>query len=114
MVACRVKAPYAAPIPQPLPDGADSERAQQHVAEIQNGIIPGMDFGAQKLDGSDDFDITFTEKLNEAESIARQELGESYRLVEMGEQATIDCLLNELAVQERLDAMVEKCLKRLL
>jgi len=35
-------------------------------------------------------------------------------IVEMGEEATVDYLMKDLALQERLDAMIDKCLKRLL
>jgi len=49
-----------------------------------------------------------------AEDQARKDLGASYELVEIGETATMDRLLQDLAVVERLDAMIDKCLKRLL
>lgn len=91
-----------------------AERAQQRMTQIRHAIVPGMDFGVPKSDKSDDFDKTFTEKWHAGESQARDELGELYGLVEMGEEATIDRLLRDLAVEERLDAMIDKCLKRLL
>jgi hypothetical protein len=49
-----------------------------------------------------------------AESEAQEELGESYEFVEIGETATFDGLTGELAIQERLDAAIAKCLKQLL
>jgi hypothetical protein len=49
-----------------------------------------------------------------ADRQARKELGEAYELAEIGEPATIDRLLQELGVEDRLDAMIDKCLKRLL
>ena len=49
-----------------------------------------------------------------AEDQARKDLGASYELVEIGETATMDRLLQDLAVVERLDAIVDKYLKRLL
>jgi len=54
------------------------------------------------------------EAIQAAEDQARKEFGATYDLVEIGETATVDCLMNELAVQDRLDAMLDKCLKRLL
>ena len=48
------------------------------------------------------------------EDQARKDLGANYELVEIGEVATVDRLLQDLAVVERLDAMIDKCLKRLL
>jgi len=75
-------------------------------------MVPGMDM--PKSDESVEFDRTFTEKWRAAETQARNELGEQYALVEMGEEATVDCLMKELEVQDRLDSMIDKCLKRLL
>jgi hypothetical protein len=49
-----------------------------------------------------------------AEKQARKELGEKYALVEIREAVTIDRLLQDLAIEERLDAMIDRCLKRLI
>ena len=49
-----------------------------------------------------------------AEDQARKELGDDYELVEIGEIASVDQLMKDLEVQDRLDAMIDKCLKRLL
>jgi hypothetical protein len=49
-----------------------------------------------------------------ADDQARKDLGANYELVEIGEAATVDRFLQDLAVVERLDAMIDKCLKRLL
>jgi len=49
-----------------------------------------------------------------AEDKAREELGEVYELAELGETANVDRLLRDLGVEDRLDAMIDKCLKRLL
>jgi hypothetical protein len=49
-----------------------------------------------------------------AERQARKELGEVYELAEIGKTATVDGLLRALGVEERLDAMIDKCLKQLL
>ena len=48
------------------------------------------------------------------EDQARKDLGANYVLVEIGETATMDRLLQDLAVEERVDAIIDKCLKRLL
>jgi hypothetical protein len=45
---------------------------------------------------------------------ARKELGSACKLAEIGEIATVERLMAELAVQERLDVMIDKCLKQLL
>jgi len=49
-----------------------------------------------------------------AEDEARKELGARYALVEIGETATVVRLLQDLEIEERLDAMIDKCIKRLL
>jgi len=48
------------------------------------------------------------------EEAAREELGPTYRLVEVGNAATFGGLSEDLDIQERLDNAIEKCLKRLL
>ena len=48
-----------------------------------------------------------------AERQARKELGGAYELAEIGDAATIDRLLQDLEVEDRLGAMIDKCLKRL-
>ena len=54
------------------------------------------------------------ENLRIAEDCARDELGAIYKLVELGQAATFDGLAKELEVEERLDALIDRCLKRLL
>jgi hypothetical protein len=49
-----------------------------------------------------------------AEDQARKDLGDAYELVEIGDTATVDGLLEDLEVQDRLDSIIDKCLKRLL
>jgi hypothetical protein len=53
-------------------------------------------------------------QLEIADREARKDLAEAYELTEIGEPATFDRLLQELGVEERLDAMIDRCLKRLL
>jgi hypothetical protein len=52
--------------------------------------------------------------LQASEDQARKELGDRYALVEIGAAATVDRLWQDLAIVERLDAMIDKCQKRLL
>jgi len=49
-----------------------------------------------------------------AERQARKELGGAYELAEIREPATIDRLLQDLEVEDRLSAMIDKCIERLL
>ena len=48
------------------------------------------------------------------ENHTRRLLGDTYELVEIGDAATLDGLMKELATEERLDIMIDRCLKRLL
>ena len=45
---------------------------------------------------------------------ARKDLGTSYDLVEVGDESTIAGLLKQLEIEERIDGLMDKCLKRLL
>lgn len=49
-----------------------------------------------------------------ADKEAQVQLGEALELVEAGDVATTDYLLNELSIIERLDQMIDRCLKQLL
>jgi hypothetical protein len=60
-----------------------------------------------------EFDVSAT-RIEEAVDDAREELGEVYALVEIGPLATLDRQLEELQVEERLDGMIDRCIKRLL
>ena len=52
--------------------------------------------------------------LQATEDQARKELGDRYALVEIGATATVDRLLQDLVIEERLDARIDACIKRLL
>jgi hypothetical protein len=49
-----------------------------------------------------------------ADAEARKELGDKYELIEIGAIATLDHLMKEIAVEDRLDVMIDRCMKRLL
>src|SRR5258708_344541 len=49
-----------------------------------------------------------------AEEQARRELGDTYKLIDIGKPATINGLIEELDIMERLDGLISKCLKQLL
>jgi hypothetical protein len=44
---------------------------------------------------------------------ARKELGDVSKLVDVGEVATSGYLLDQLAIEDRLDGVIDRCLKRL-
>jgi hypothetical protein len=49
-----------------------------------------------------------------ADKEAQVQLGEALELVEAGDVTKTDHLLNELSIMERLDQMIDRCLKQLL
>jgi hypothetical protein len=87
-----------------------AELARKRMREIRDAVIPTI--GTPKSDERGE--RTFTESWRAAKTQACKELGVLYDLVEMGEAATIEGLTRELEVQDRLDGMIERCLKRLL
>ena len=54
------------------------------------------------------------EEMRVAQDRLRKDLGDIFKLVEIGETATFDGLKNELDIRERLDSLIDKCVKRLL
>jgi hypothetical protein len=87
-----------------------AELARKRMREIQDAVIPTI--GAAK---SDEFgERTFNERHHAARNQARKELGVLCELGEMGEAATFEGLVDELAVHDRLDASIDRCIKRLL
>jgi hypothetical protein len=87
-----------------------AELARKRMREIQEAVIPMV--GAPRTD--EPGERTFAERWSAAKTQARKELGVLYDLAEMGEAATIEGLARELEVQDRIDGMIERCLKRLL
>lgn len=87
--------------------------SQQWTAQIYSAMVPAIGEDTRPAVESH-VERTFDEKCQAAEQQARQELGELYELVEMGEAATMEALMQDLQVQERLDAVVDRCIKRLL
>ena len=54
------------------------------------------------------------EELRAKEDNLQKELGESWGLLEMGQASTIDYALKEATIIDRLDAMIDRCVKRLI
>jgi hypothetical protein len=82
------------------------QRCQQIMNEVvgQDAIDPSLGY----------YEVGREEKIQAAEDQARKEFGATYDLVEIGETATVDRLMSDLDVQDRLDAMIDRCLKRFL
>jgi hypothetical protein len=55
-----------------------------------------------------------SEEWRNYQACLKEKIGNNVDLVKMGEDATVDCLMYELDVQDRLGAMIDKCLKRLM
>ncbi|MGB6464835.1 MAG: hypothetical protein WBF27_01410, partial [Xanthobacteraceae bacterium] len=49
-----------------------------------------------------------------AEAQIRTELADTLELMGVGDIATVEHLMNDLEVQDRLDSLIDRCLKRLL
>ncbi len=94
-----------------------AELARRRRDQIRYEKVPGekIDYPDLTLLFREEVDPAVREAaIRAAEDQARKELGEIYGLVEIGETATIDCLMKELDVRDRLDAMFDKYIKRLL
>lgn len=84
-----------------------AQQAQKRRSAIYSSLAP-PEFALRSFDASN------PEAIRAAEEQARKELGEAWELTEMGEAATTDHLLIELSVVDRLEGMIDRCLKRLL
>jgi hypothetical protein len=74
--------------------------------EIEDEIVPPLAIGSHAI---------LKQKARQSvDEQARQELGDIHELIDIGEPATISGLMNELDIKERLDDMINRCLKQLL
>jgi hypothetical protein len=93
-----------------------AELAQDRADEICNEKqekLDSMAFGAETVAARTQYRQEQQKGRRNAEIQARSELGEVYTLVEIN-VATFDNLTSELDMDERIDALIDKCLKRLL
>jgi len=94
-----------------------AEIARERVTQIKREKVPGdvqSDFPIlgnwQRVDPA-----VREAAIRDAENQARRELGDdAYALAEIREIATIDRLMRDLDVQDRLDGIIDRCYKRLL
>jgi hypothetical protein len=91
-----------------------AESVQRRMRELRAAMIQRADQVSPKLEEVSEFQKTFVEKWAVAETQAREELGDQHALIELGQAATIEGLLRDLEVLERLDALIDRSLKRLL
>jgi hypothetical protein len=101
-------------LPRSEPDGQPTESSQLANRRYQKII-------SENVPSDELHPLSFTdpavvrEGYRAAEEQARQELGDVYKLIDIGEPATIDGLMKELDIKERLDGLIDdRCLKRLL
>jgi phage gp16-like protein len=63
---------------------------------------------------TDTDDLAVAEASNKtADAQAREELGEYYKFVEMGDEVNVHKMLERFEIEERLDGMIDRLLKRL-
>lgn len=91
-----------------------AKRVQRHMRHMSATAMQATDSGVQNGHDQSELERRFMEKWNVIEGRVREEFGELYVLVEMGEEVTLDGLKDELEVQSRLDATIDRCIKRLL
>ena len=94
-----------------------AEAARERASAIRSEMIPSTTPPSDLPLIEDDWsppDPADVEAATEAaEAQARKELGEDYKFVEMGDLATATQMLADLEVEERLNAMIDRLLKRL-
>jgi hypothetical protein len=86
-----------------------AEMAKGRQSEIIREKLPEPDYYISDMDPAER-----KERYRAAKEQARQELGDTYELIDIGEPATIEGLMKELDIKERLDGLISKCLKQLL
>jgi hypothetical protein len=93
-----------------------AELANSRYQEIEKEKVPRLyHYSDHSVDSYEVLDpAAAPEGYRAAEEQARQELGDIYKLVDIGRPATLDGLMKELDIKERLDGLIYKCLKQLL
>jgi hypothetical protein len=95
-----------------------AEAARKRYSAITSEMVPSAKFRFEleylKEDSIPADPAEVEAATNAAEERARQELGEDYKLIEMGDLATSAQLLADLEVEERLDARIGKLVQELM
>src|SRR5262249_47304166 len=81
--------------------------------ELARRKIPNSIYKVSLYEGEDEDRPAREEAVRAGEEQARDELGDEYELTE-GDAATVDRLMADLAVEDRLDSAIDRCVKRLL
>ena len=91
-----------------------AELAKERHQKIRSEKVPGADLLPFIVFDDDIGSAVAREGYRAAEKQARQELGDIYQLIDIGEPAAVKGLMKELEIKERLDGLISKCLKQLL
>jgi hypothetical protein len=91
-----------------------ADLVKQRISEIHDELVPQIDYDFSSLipDTRDPEKVKIATKA--ADQQAQKELGQFYELALLGDVATVDYLQKELSLIERLDGMIDRCIKRLL
>jgi hypothetical protein len=85
--------------------------ASSRIESIRSQLVSQVD-GLRLISPSDPEEVKAAEKT--ADESALKELGPFYELGKLGDVATIEYLDKELSLVDRLDGMIDRCIKRLL
>jgi hypothetical protein len=93
----------------------NAKRAGSRFLEIGIEKLPWGDSPSLAEDLNEDDPNPADEAIRAAEDQTRKEFGDDvFELVDMGEMGKIESIMSDFELQDRLDALVEKSLKRLL
>jgi hypothetical protein len=91
-----------------------AERARNRRSEIINKTVDRTEYVPPLSCVEPPDPVKQAAQMRAAEEQTPKELGDAHELITIGEAATFDGLTKELDVKERLDACIDRCLKRLL
>jgi hypothetical protein len=97
---------------QNLPTYRKADAAKARFAKIKHELVPRLQVQCSIGGMPSPEEVSAGERA--AREKARKELGTAWEFVEAGDAVTIDHLLSELTVMDRLDGMIDRCIKRLL
>jgi hypothetical protein len=86
-----------------------AELVGQYISEVRSEFITSEE-AAEELA---EYTCQVETRDQAVEQRGRRELGKGYELAEMGEAVTIDRLIRDLDVIDRLNASIQRCLKQL-
>ena len=95
-----------------------ASRANDRFSEIKSEILPdnypSLSFDNRSPEEIEAANQEYEAAYQEAEQQAQRELGPAWDLIKIGDVATTQYLLDEMSVIDKLDGMIDRCVKRLL